>query len=57
MARLNPTDKPELSLGELQVIALERIAAFLDELVNETAAEFAVLADAIDELRQQQNED
>ena len=56
MAGLNPTDNSELSLAERQVMALERIAGLLDELVGETAGGFAVLTDAIDELRKRQNE-
>ena len=60
MAGLNPTDEPELSLAERQVIALERIAVLLDELVQETADRFACLTDAVDDLRleiRKRNED
>ena len=57
MAGVNPTDEPELSLAERRVIALERIAGLLDELVEETAGGFAVLADALEDLREQRHED
>ncbi len=39
-----------LRLDERQVIALERIAALLNELVDELASGLAILADSVDSI-------
>ena len=44
-------DELELSLSERQVVASERIATLLDELVQEIADRVACLTDAVDDLR------
>lgn len=42
------TEKP--TLEERNVIAMEKVAAMLDELVEEVAGGFAVLTESVDDL-------
>ena len=42
------TEKP--TLEERKVIAMEKVAAMLDELVEEVAGGFAVLTESVDDL-------
>lgn len=40
----------QLTLEERKVIAMEKVAAMLDELVDEIAGGFAVLTESVDDL-------
>ena len=47
----------DVPLDERQTVALERIADLLDQLVSETAAGLATLADAVDTIEVETNDD